>query len=648
MRIVTARRFAQGFFLLLFFWFCWVTTLGERWWELSGWPVNWLLQLDPLAGLATVLAARTLYAGLLWGAATLVLTLVLGRFFCGWICPYGALQQAAGYLSARGRKLSAKIRANRYRRAQGLKYGILAFLLAAAGADLVAHLLRLAGAAPLAFLGLAAAAAALGWIALRTRFVGHRWTAALGAALAAGVFAAALFPAAGPWLHAASVQTGLLDPIPLAHRAVNLTIIPLFQGDLAGAAAETRHYPGAWLIGSLFWGGLIGALWIPRFYCRFVCPLGALFGVVGRLAPLRIGKKETRCRSCLRCESHCEGGCTPSATIRTAECVLCMNCMDRCSTGNIGYRPRSSATGETASVDLSRRAFAASVVSGLLTVPMVRLSAATASNWPARRVRPPGALDEDRFLRRCIKCGQCMRVCPTNVIQPAGLQAGIEGVWTPVLNFRIGTSGCQVNCVACGHVCPTAAIRPLSLDERRGRGTWAEKGPIRIGTAFVDRGRCLPWAMDRPCIVCQENCPVSPKAIRVTEKFQPLSYGAAAVVRAGTVYVEGDFSDAAAEERPYGSGDYYCLLPGSEPRRIVSFGASRLQIAPDDPWPAPPPLGSEVSIAVRLQFPRVDPGRCIGCGICEHECPVQGLRAIRVTAENETRDPKHAVIAKRG
>ncbi len=113
-----------------------------------------------------------------------------------------------------------------------------------------------------------------------------------------------------------------------------------------------------------------------------------------------------------------------------------------------------------------------------------------------------------------------MRVCPTNVIQPAGIEGGLENLWTPVLNNRIGSSGCQLNCVACGQVCPTSAIRPITLAEKRGINEFAEAGPIKLGTAFVDRNRCLPWAMDKPCIVCEENCPVSPKAIFTREVFQ--------------------------------------------------------------------------------------------------------------------------------
>jgi len=48
--------------------------------------------------------------------------------------------------------------------------------------------------------------------------------------------------------------------------------------------------------------------------------------------------------------------------------------------------------------------------------------------------------------------------------------------------------------------------------------------------------------------------------------------------------------------------------------------------------------GAVVQIEIRLKQPYVDLRYCIGCGICEHECPVEGRRAIRVWAENESRD----------
>jgi ferredoxin len=239
-----------------------------------------------------------------------------------------------------------------------------------------------------------------------------------------------------------------------------------------------------------------------------------------------------------------------------------------------------------------------------------------------------------------------MRICPTNVIHPAGLIAGLEGLWTPVLNFRIGTSGCQHNCIACGNLCPTAAIRPISLEERQGINRYAAQGPIKIGTAFVDRGRCLPWAMDRPCIVCQENCPVSPKAIFTREQFNSVrGLWPLIVKKADSTHIE--FEADALVAGQYATGDYFCVVQQSSdprPRRITANSSRSLEVATKLPFAKPPQPQDSVSLQIRLQQPYVDPKLCIGCGVCEHECPVRGRRAIRVTAENESRAPEHTMI----
>ena len=117
--------------------------LGDQWWQLRGWPVNWIIQLDPLVGLATLLSTRTLYAGLLWGLATVVLTIVFGRFFCGWVCPFGTIHQFVGFAANRKKPVAARIKLNRYRPAQSIKYWILVFLLTISALELAVDLVRL-------------------------------------------------------------------------------------------------------------------------------------------------------------------------------------------------------------------------------------------------------------------------------------------------------------------------------------------------------------------------------------------------------------------------------------------------------------------------------------------------------------------------
>ncbi|MGA2265703.1 MAG: 4Fe-4S binding protein [Phycisphaerae bacterium] len=574
MKIITARRISQVFFLVLLVWLAVVTTVGSAWWQMRRWPVDWLLQLDPLVAVGTALATGTLYAGLIWAAATIVLTILLGRFFCGWVCPLGTIQHFFGWLGRRSRPMPQKILLNHYRRGQAVKYYILAALLAMA----------------------------------------------------------AVWPK--------MLASGLVDPIPLVYRSVTLAVLPVAGAASHALAAEPRFYEWSWLIGAVLLAIVAANFLVPRFYCRFICPLGALLGVLGRWSIFRIGKTAAHCIGCGQCEADCEGACNPAGRIRTAECVLCGNCLAACPDDLMRYQRAKSAGGERTSPDISRRGLLLSLVGGAVAGPLIRLGGAGAANWNSSIIRPPGALDEDRFLQRCIRCGQCMKVCPTNVIQPGGLAAGgIETLWTPMLNNRIGSSGCQLNCVACGSVCPTAAIRPISLDEKLGRGPFASAGPIRLGTAFIDRGRCLPWAMNRPCIVCQENCPVSPKAIFVREQFNTIRGGRAKVQAARGATLE--LAGATLADGQLAGGDYYCRI-GDRRVAIAANDAASVTLAePAQPAPA---AGQEIEIQIRLQQPSVDVRACIGCGVCEHECPVSGRRAVYVTAENESRSRKHSLL----
>jgi len=62
---------------------------------------------------------------------------------------------------------------------------------------------------------------------------------------------------------------------------------------------------------------------------------------------------------------------------------------------------------------------------------------------------------------------------------------------------------CDYSCTLCGQVCPTGAIPRLSL---------AEKQTVVLGTATIDRSRCIPYSEGTDCLVCEEHCPVAEAA----------------------------------------------------------------------------------------------------------------------------------------
>jgi hypothetical protein len=219
-------------------------------------------------GLATLLSTRTLYAGLLWGLLTLVFTILLGRFFCGWICPFGTLHQLVGFLGRRKRPNSEKIRLNQYRPLQNIKYWILTFLLTISILELAMGFIRLPGTNPLIF-----GVLALGLLAFMICFAARQARPSLKRT----GFLFLLF--VGAWLllnglltgretSMASLQIGLLDPISLITRSINLVILPLLDRTALSVSIIPRAYEGTALIAAMFLTAVLLNLAVPRFYCR--------------------------------------------------------------------------------------------------------------------------------------------------------------------------------------------------------------------------------------------------------------------------------------------------------------------------------------------------------------------------------------------
>ena len=452
------RRLTQGLLLFLFI-FLFIQTESKGNDEL-GYPVRIFLDFDPLILVTTLLSAHAAAKAFTLSIITIIVTVVCGRVFCGWACPLGTLHNLVGSIR---RKRGTELDGNWYR----IKY----YLLIA-------------------------------------------------------VFASAIF----------TLQlTGIVDPLSLLIRSFSVSVFPLFNYGVRsvfdaifsinplGAAAitepvysvlkktvltfEQSSYNQSIFIGLLFFITLGLNFIEKRFWCKYLCPLGAFLGILSRYSLLKLSVSEG-CTSCGECATVCQGNAHPHVKERWrgTECLVCRNCDDICPQNavSLGFKAKPTTT----AMDLGRRRVVTSIIIGVISVPFLRaVPLARVGTQDPVLLRPPGALEEREFLKRCVKCGECMKVCITNGLQPTLLEAGVEGIWTPVLVPRIGY--CEYRCTLCGQVCPTDAIKKLPLEE---------KMKVKIGVAMIDPGRCLPWAHMRPCIVCEEVCPTPKKAIWFDEK----------------------------------------------------------------------------------------------------------------------------------
>ncbi|MEE9218212.1 MAG: 4Fe-4S binding protein [Acidobacteriota bacterium] len=310
-----------------------------------------------------------------------------------------------------------------------------------------------------------------------------------------------------------SSQVGLLDPLSLGVRSISSGLLPALSAALPGEEFRPRLYQWAWLTGAIFISILAANVWIARWWCRALCPLGALLGWISRGAVYRIEIDPELCTHCDRCAAACQGADEPFGRHRVSECHVCLNCVSACPEQAIAFRSFAPTAAPSGGVDLPRRKFLGAALAGAVLLPLFRATAGGATSLKPEAIRPPGALAEEEFLARCLRCGACGNACPTSAIQPSLGETGIEGLWTPVVVPRRGW--CEPTCTLCGQVCPSGAIRELTPEEKG--WTRPEGYGVRIGTAFLDHGRCLPWGMATPCIVCQEVCPTTPKAIWLQE-----------------------------------------------------------------------------------------------------------------------------------
>jgi ferredoxin len=304
--------------------------------------------------------------------------------------------------------------------------------------------------------------------------------------------------------------SGFVAAIPVITRGMLYLFSPLQTGFVRGAHQMPPLNVGQVFSIVLFFSVLALGFLKPRFWCKYVCPSGAVFSL-GNLFRASERKVETSCIHCNKCVEICPfDAIKPDFTTRVTDCTLCQTCAGVCPTQAIKFvdrfdlyqlkMPNDPPTHETA---IGRRGFLAAAVGvtagtlgGAGAAAGTKLFGANLDNadgW--RPIRPPGSVPEREFLQMCIRCGECFKACPNDVLQPLAFEQGFEGLWTPqvVPNW----AGCESSCNACTQVCPTGAIRAIDL---------AEKKVCRIGLAVVNESTCLPYAGREACQLCVDEC----------------------------------------------------------------------------------------------------------------------------------------------
>jgi polyferredoxin len=451
--------------------------------------------------------------------AIVIATLMVGRVYCSFLCPLGALQDVIARLSSLVEKKKKR---------------------------------KLAYATPVP----------------RIRAV---------------VFSLAILGVVSGW---GGLVLSLLDPYSNFGRIVSGLLRPLLQlvFRILPGVGSAKNVPFHWitlgaLLAPLIALGVVGAMAAlrGRLYCNTVCPVGTLLGFISRHAAFRL-KITPGCLKCEKCVGVCKAQCIDphSGRIDNSRCVSCYNCIPECKGKFIGHRLY---WGKQSNAPLEPcTALTAAKASESVVVPNYRRRAvmtggalalvgavggeliwanepkqydgeniaagnsckrANATPQEDRSVRPPGSVSLEKFLDHCTACQLCVSVCPTHVLRPSSLQDGVAGLLKPHLDFA--ASYCDYVCKRCGDACPSGALSALSL---------VEKQHTRIGLARFDASRCIVETKRTSCTLCIDRCPV--KAIET------------------------------------------------------------------------------VALNDNLRLPQVKALQCIGCGRCEHECPVPGKKAITV------------------
>lgn len=394
--------------------------------------------------------------------ALVLLTLLVGRVYCSVICPLGVMQDIVSWIS--GRRKKKRYRFSYSPEKKWLRYGIFGLFVIALVAGIGS------------FVALLAPYSSYGRIASNLFAPIYRW---------------------GNNLLAYFAERA--DSYAFYETEVWMKSLPTF------VIAVTTFI----VLAVLAWRN-------GRTYCNTICPVGTVLGFFSRFSLFRITIDESKCNRCGLCSRKCKAACIDGKEHRIdySRCVACMDCIDTCNHGAIGFRMRTKASekhtgkdakrqAESGQIDTARRSFlSATAVLAATSVMKAQekkvdggLAVIEDKKIPVRAtpIVPPGAWSARHFAQHCTACQLCVSACPNNVLRPS---TDLQKLMQPEMSYERGY--CRPECTRCSDVCPAGAIRPIAIEE---------KSSTRIGHAVWIRKNCIPLTDGVECGNCARHCP---------------------------------------------------------------------------------------------------------------------------------------------
>lgn len=390
-------------------------------------------------------------------AVLLILTLVFGRIYCSVICPLGIMQDLISALHGRRKRNRFSFSPER----RWLRYGVLVVFLAScvAGINVIVSLL-----APYSSYG-----------RMVNSILRPVWTAGNNvlASVAERMDSYAFY----------SVDVWMRSLPTLIIAAVTFVIIAV-----------------------LAWRG-------GRTYCNTICPVGTILSFFARFSWFKISIDGNKCISCRLCEKNCKASAIDVKTGRVdySRCVVCGNCIGKCSKDAISYihpskavAPKAAKTNNRNDVDGGRRAFLVGAAIATTTAALAQekkkvdggLAVIEDKIKPERAtpITPPGSMSARHMAQHCTACQLCVSACPNDVLRPS---SDLSKLMQPTMSYERGY--CRPECTRCSDVCPTGAIKPITRED---------KSATQIGHAVWIKKNCVSVTDGVECGNCARHCPV--------------------------------------------------------------------------------------------------------------------------------------------